>query len=239
MLIGTAFVLAVYFTVYSLSGMQAGIVDWLKSVIYDQQKDYSRLFFQMLSIGLLSTLTFLLYILFSSGLSAVLLARPDKFIRAIRWQLYKYFHSFLPFGIAYKATVLLLALSIIYFNVILSFSGINIGVVVFISTFIGLNILFLLIFGIFFGFWRLAKLSYGTEIAIIEPELANKEVKIKAKAASVDYLMVFLYLVFIVLFIVKLFRVDEISLIALLLLILPSYIGIKYLKTSAFVKSHV
>jgi len=239
MLIGTALVLAIYYTVHSFSGMQEGIIDWLKSVIYDQQNDYSGLFFQMLSIGLLSALSFLLYTLFSCGLSLVFLARPDEFKRAVQWQLYKYFHSFLPFGIVYKLTVLLLAISIIYFNVILAFLGINIGVFVFFSTFIALNLLFLLISGIFFGLWQLITLSYGTELAIVEPELRNKEIISKLKTLPVNHFMVFLYLVFIVLLIFQLSKFNEVSVLATLLLVLPGCVGIKYLKTSAFVKSYV
>lgn len=238
-LLGIGLILSINSTLEAFSGIHTGVYQWLKSLIYEEDKSFWGLFMQVTTGVLFLCLTFMFYLLFSSGLSLFFSGKSEGFMRALGWQLYKYANVFLPVVIVSTVAAALISVSIFFFNTLMTVSGISIGIVSFISTFAGLNIIFFSIFAIIFSLWLLLKFNYGTEIALNEPELNYKTIALKAKKFSVNLPLISVYLVFIAFFIMQLTKVNESTIFPLLFLNIISYAGIKYLKTSAYVKSRV
>jgi len=236
-LLGIGFVLSFYYTVNSFAGFNAAVFDWLKSLIYEQEKDSSSIFLQVASIFILGVSTFVLYVLFSSGLSILFLRKTGGFKRALWWKFYKYKKAFLPLWIVKTVAIAFVGLCVFFFNAIVTFSSISIIITAFLGSFVMLNILTILLLSGVFSLSQMVKLNYGTEIALTSPEIDNKSVELLAKNEKINIPLLSIYLFFGLVLFLQMVKTDNTVFLPLLLLNVISYAGIKYLKTVSYIKS--
>lgn len=230
-------ILAMHCAVTAFGTAQDGVLAWLKALIYDQDSSTIKVAVQILKTTMFAMLAFLFFILFSTQLSILFLDSPDKLKRAFQWQLYKYGQVFLPLGVFLMVFIMVCTLAVLFFNPLMKISGVDAGIITFIAAFIGMNLFLLLGVSIFLSLKRLIKLSFGTEIAIKYPEFGNKTVLTRAQLCPVRVSIVLVCLVFTMLLAIQSINIQEHSIIAFLALNAASFTGVKYLKTSVFLKS--
>lgn len=258
---GVVFAVFTYSTLISFTEIQSELTSFLKSLIYNEEGQIGLSIKLTLALKIINTILFLFsalfsFALFSSGLSGlfyVIAARKHGYEvidqlhalkKIIEWQIYKYLRTFLPlFGFILVTGVLFL-LGVILFNFIVTSSGIITGLTSFILGFIGFNLMFFLALAVLATIWRTANLSFGTEIALSEPDLDNKTIALRSKriitASGKNILLLFVYIVFVTLLLIQpvsLNIVDGQAFIAFFILNSINYAGVKYLKTNAYIYS--
>lgn len=159
LLFGVGFVLSLYYAVQSFSGIQEGILGWLKSLIYEQHKNYLWLFWQVVKVISLCASAFVLYILFLSGLGVVFSENIEGFKNAVIRKFHNYSRALRPVMIVNAIATLILAASIMFFDTIIAVSGVSLVAVTFISAFIGLNIVLFVAIATVFSLWQLVRLK--------------------------------------------------------------------------------
>jgi len=213
--------------------------------------------FQTLNAMLAFALTLFSFSLFSSGLSSLFYSKLAKkhgyekvdgrqaLRKTIEWQAYRYFFTFLPiaaFGVIFGILALL---GIMLFNPLMMLVGFSAGLVSLLASFVGLNVMFFLSLAVLLTLWNFTGMVFGTEIAVSEPGLDNRT--IAQRSGKIVYrsenLLLFLaYSVFVVFLATELARMhDNIpglsAFVALFLINISAYTGIKYLKTSSYIRS--
>ncbi len=236
LLLGIGFILSIYYTSNAFTAINEMVYEWVKSLVYEQEKGPSGLFMQMGTIIILCTSTFIFYLLFSSGLSILFLRKTEGFKRVLKWKLHKYKKAFIPLWAMKTIAIAFVAACVFFFNTIVTFSGISIILISFLASFALLNIITLLFISLVFSLSQIVKLNYGTEIALISPEIDNKSVETLAKSEKINIPLVSIYLFFALFLILQLLKTNEAVLLPLLLMNVISYAGIKYLKTTSYLR---
>ena len=258
---GLVFALFFYYTIVSFSGLHGNFFELLRSLIYNQDSSIWLaqqliLSLKTLNVILASLLTLFFFSLFSSGLSflfySILAKKHDynyinplkSLKKVVEWQLYRYSITFAPLLGFFFISGLLFFLGTAFFNLIVMMVGVNTGIVSFISSFIGFNMMFLFAFSGLITLWCLMSFCFGAEIAVSEPELDNKTIALRSKrlafAVPENYILFAIYALFGILLVMQLKMVDVLNFRnfeAFFVFNILSFAGLKYLKTSAYINS--
>lgn len=213
--------------------------------------------FQTLNAMLAFALTLFSFSLFSSGLSSLFYSKLAKkhgyekvdgrqaLRKTIEWQVYRYFFTFLPL-VAFGAIFGILALlGVMLFNPLMTLVGYSVGLVSLLTSFVGLNIMFFLSLAVLLTLWNFTGMVFGTEIAVSEPGLDNRTIAQRSGKIvyrSENLMLFFVYSAFVLFLVAELARMhDNIpglsAFVALFLVNISVYAGIKYLKTSSYIRS--
>ncbi len=250
-----------YSTLVCASEIQQDALSFLKALIYSDKTRIGLSIELTLALKVINTILLLLsalfsFSMFSSGLSGffyVISARKHgyeridqlhAFKKIIEWQFYKYTQTFIPLMGFLIFTGIVFLLGVMLFNFIVTSSGIITGLTSFILGFIGFNLMFFLSLAVLAVIWKSVNLSFGTEIAVSEPELDNKTIALRSKriitACEKNILLFFVYIVFVSLLLIQVtsFNIfNEQTFIAIFVLNSINYAGLKYLKTNAYIHS--
>ncbi len=257
---GLIFGLFFYYTLISLSGLQGSVSEALEILIFKQDSSFGLypqivLSLKVVNVFLGSLLSLFFFSLFSSGMSAFfynLLAKKHGYEKVnleetlkkiIDWQSYRYFKVLWPLGIYFITLSVFIILGSTFFNFIVSVIGINLSITSFIITFLGLNFMFLFVLALLFSLWNHLNMSFGTEIIVSEPEITNKNAALRSKrlifTSGRNILLFLTFMIFISIVGKQLliFDIQEIKTFFIFFALnCLGYAGIKYLKTSAYIK---
>jgi hypothetical protein len=212
---------------------------------------------QVLNVVLAFALTLFSFSLFSSGLSRLFYInlakkygyeetdRRQTLRKTIEWQVYRYFMAFLPLiGYAAVAGVLSL-LAVLLFSPLMAIVGLSAGVVAILASFVGLNMMLFFALAVLLTLWNFTGMIFGTEIVVSEPELEKKTIARRSERivyTRENFLLFLVYSAFILVIATEIVRMhDNIPGFWAFLMMFSTntmaYVGIKYLKTSAYIRS--
>lgn len=229
LIFGAGMYYSVHYFIDALHGLLPNIEEFVKSLIYEKQIYLKEVIWQFLKIFATSLSGFLFFILFSSGLSALLFKRPDNFKRLPHWELYRYYVSFFPLIITISGIILFILLSFVFFNNLASLLAFNVQLGAFILTFLLLNLLFIPIIALIYALYRLFRCQNGAQIAALQPVYTNQVIANKFINTPINTFNTSLYIAFFMLLGMEMIFFNNFSFFPLFLSNLFSYSGIRYL----------
>lgn len=258
---GALFALLSYHTLSSMTEFKYDIIDFLKTLIYNEQNKIEfiskiTILLKLLNIFLLFLLVLFSFSMFSSGLTGFfypVLAEKygyeknslKKTIKKItEWQIYKNLNILFPFlGFIFIFSFLIF-IGTIFFNTFISVLGANTGLIFFTLSFTGFNLMFFLSLVIIFTIRKIINSGFGAEIAVSEPEIQNNAIFLRSKkfiySEKSNFFLISVYGLFLILILIQVKNLNLLDLKVFSTFFAfncISYTGLKYIKTRAYIKS--
>ena len=194
----------------------------VKNFLFEEKNSLSTiiLFSIITKFLLLSCSTYLIFVFFSVITTIISYnsykSSADKYdylkfslekilIKGINWNFYRTFYVLTPHIIVLTTGILIFLAVLYFFNFYLLFTGWNLGLATFISSFIFISFLFCFIFASILSVYNLMSTLFGIECAVSEPDLPNNTIKNRSIRLSFNtfsnfifYLLNFAFIIFVI-----------------------------------------
>jgi hypothetical protein len=238
---------------------------WIRSIFFEEDLLIKHKDLNPVKSIFLVSLIFFIYILYSfisaiftQGLHIIKTGNilniehdfKETVIRALKWNFRRILLVLSPLLTVSAVGLGLLFIVMILFDFFIILAGISIGFVTFIFTFGILTFIFTFLAALAAFFWNIITSAFGIDIAVGEPELSNNGVRNRSrklafvKPQNIGFYL--FYLVFIFALIAQSITVilfkdlvleSGSSLLAVILLDLVAFLGLKYLKNTLYMDS--